>query len=378
MTVPFLRFHPTLAPMLWARLDAPERARLSAAHRQTYYALSYDLYQEDTRNPHQARAIAWRELPNLLHAVHAAFDAGDPDAVDFADNVNRFLGYFGLKQEAERLSAKAQAAAGEAGSRAWYLAQSNRGEQLLAAGQVAEATQVFQAIHEQLGDTPTFERAKILVNLGRCFGAAGRPDLAAQTASKALAVCGQLKQNDDVKRKRGVCLTDLADALAEQGKYAEARQAYQDGLKVYEELNDLRGQGVTLGQLGSLAIRESNLPEAAERFRAALALFQQLREPASEAVVWHQLGMVFQEARQWDEAERHYREAARIKEENGIIAGPNGATTTWGQLATLSAQIGKSDAAEMWFGKALQGFKIGNEEVNVARTLSNLANLLQT
>ncbi len=69
VTVPFLRFHPTLAPMLWARLDAAERERLTTVHRQRYYALSRYLYREDQRNPHQARAVAWRELPNLLHAV---------------------------------------------------------------------------------------------------------------------------------------------------------------------------------------------------------------------------------------------------------------------------------------------------------------------
>ena len=160
VTVPFLRFHPTLAPMLWARLDAAERERLTTAHRQRYYALSGYLYQEDRRHPHQARAIAWQELPNLLHAVHAALDAGDPDAVDFADNVNRFLStIFGLKQEAERLAKKAQTPAPDAGSKAWFMAQSNRGEQLLEAGQVAEAAQVFQAILQQLGDTPTYKRA---------------------------------------------------------------------------------------------------------------------------------------------------------------------------------------------------------------------------
>ena len=39
-----------------------------------------------------------------------------------------------------------QAASSDEGSRAWYLAQSQRGEQLLAAGRAAEAAQVFQAI----------------------------------------------------------------------------------------------------------------------------------------------------------------------------------------------------------------------------------------
>ena len=376
VTVPFLRFHPTLAPMLWARLDAAERERLTTAHRQRYYALSGYLYQENTRNPHQARAIAWRELPNLLHAVHAALDAGDPDAVDFADNVNRFLGYFGLKQEAERLSARAQQAAPDAGSQAWFLAQSNRGEQLLEAGQVAEAAPVFQAILQQLGDTPSHERAVTLGRLGRCFRAGGRPDLAAQSAREAVTVCDKLEPSDGVKRQRGLLLTDLADALAEQGKFAEARQAYQETLKVIEKLNDLRSQGVVLSQLGTLAMREGNLAEAAERYRAALALFQQLREPASEAVIWHQLGRVFQEARQWDEAERHYRESARIKEENGIISGPNGATTTWFHLAIVSENAGKPDAAELWYRKATMGDRNADDRVGLSKDLSSLASLL--
>ena len=374
--VPFLRFHPTLAPMLWAQLDAAERTQLSAAHRQRYYALSGYLYHEDSRNPHQARAIAWRELPNLLHAVHAALDIGDPDAVDFADNVNLFLGkYFGFKQEAQSLAARVQKTSPEAGSRAWYLAQSNHGEQFLAASQVAEAAQIFQAILQQLGDTPSYERAATLGQLGRCFQAGGRPDLAAQAADDAIVVCTQLKQTDGIKQHRATMLKDKADALAQQGKYAEARKAYEDGLKVVAELNDLRGQGVILGQLGTLAMGEGNLQEAADRHRAALPLFQQLREPAMEAVAWHQLGMVFEKARQWDEAERHYRESARIEEERGNLAG---AAQTWNQLALVNENAGKPDAAEMWYRKAIKGKRKHDTRASLSRSLSNLAVLLQT
>jgi hypothetical protein len=46
---PFLRFHPTLAPMLWAGLEADERDALTTAHRQRYYALANYLYHEDSR-----------------------------------------------------------------------------------------------------------------------------------------------------------------------------------------------------------------------------------------------------------------------------------------------------------------------------------------
>src|SRR5262249_30939372 len=269
---------------------------------------------------------ALRELPNLLHAVHAALDEADPEAVNFVNSVNRFLDVFRLKQESEALVAKAQAAAGEAGSQAWYLAQLNRGEQLFNAGRASDAAEVLRVVREKLGGTPSYNRATTLARLGRCFRAGGRPDLAERHARDAIAVLGQLEQTDDVKRERGACLTDLADALRYQGRYAEARQTYEGGLKVDEELGDLRGQGVSLGQLGTLAMLEGKLDEAAERYRAALALFQQLGEPAMEAVAWHQLGVVFQEARRWDEAERHYRESARIKEQQGNLAG---AAQTW-------------------------------------------------
>ena len=357
------------------RNSTPRSGPGERRHRQRYYASRLSL-QEDIRNPHQARAIAWRELPNLLHAVHAALDAGDPDAVDFADNVNKFLGNFGLKQEATRLAAKAQAAAGEAGSQAWFLAQSNRGEQLLEAGQVAEAAQIFQAILAQLGDAPRYERALTLGRLGRCLSAGGRPDLAAQAADDAIAVCDQLEPSDSVKRHRGALLTDKATALRHQGKYAEARRAYEDSLAVKREIGgDQRGEGVVLGQLGTLAMQEGDLPEAAERYRTALALFQRLREPAMEAVAWHQLGMVFEKAQQWDEAEQHYREAARIKEERGNLAG---AARTWNQLASVNQNAGKPDAAEMWYRKAIEVDRAMGNPKELAPDLNNLANLLRT
>ncbi len=290
VTVPFLRFHPTLAPMLWAQVDSSEQGRLSHAHRQQYYGLANYLYQEDARNPHQARAIAYRELPNLLHAVQAALAESDPDAVDFADSVTRFLSIFGLPREVAALAARSQAAAGELGSRSWYLTQSNRGEQLLAAGQAQEAAEVFREVLRHLQEAPSFERALTLGRLGRCYIAGGRPDLAEREYENVLAVLGRLPHSDAVKRERGVRLTGLADVLGHQGRYAEAREKYEEGLEIKKDLDDLRGQGVSLGQLGTLAMREGNLEEAVARYQDALILFQQLQEPTHEAIAWASVG----------------------------------------------------------------------------------------
>lgn len=373
VTVPFLRFHPTLAPMLWAQVSLEEQAALGHAYRQHYYGLVDYLYAEDKCNPHQARAIAFQELPNLLRAVHSTLDNGNPEAVDFADSITRFLSVFGFLRETAVLVSRSQAMAGEPGTSSWYLAQSNRGQQLFEAGLSQEAVEVFREVLSRLEEAPSYERALTLNHLGRCYGQGGRADLAERAYRDGLAVVDQLEPSDDVKRQRGYLLTDLANVLTEQGRYADARRAYQEGLD--QKLGDLRGQGVSLMQLGTLAMFEGDIKESVERYGGALALFQQLQEPAAEAAVWHQLGMAFEEARQWDEAERHYRESALIKEMLGNLAG---AAQTWNHLAIVNEAAGKPAAAETWYRKAIEGSRQAGDVFTTARVLGNFADLLSS
>lgn len=370
---PFLRFHPTLAPMLWAALEADERDALTLAHRQRYFALAGYLYSEDAKNPHQARAIARRELPNLLHAVHGALDAGDADAVDFADSVNRFLNNFGMTREAARLTRRAEQAGGHRGSHAWYLAQSNRGEQLLASGRVAEAAAIFADILETLDDQYSYNRALTLSRLGRCYAAGGRPDMAEQAYRQGIAVTEQLEASNQVKGHRGALHTDLADVVMYQGRFAEAREHYERGLEIVRELNDVRAQGVSLGQLGTLALQEGDLAESVRRYHEALELFRRLGEPAMEAVAHHQLGTAFVAAHQWEQAEQHYRESARLEEQRGNLAA---ASRSWNQLAAISQSAGKPEAAETWYRKAIEVGRHTGDIPGLANRLSNFAVLL--
>ncbi|MCC7360822.1 MAG: tetratricopeptide repeat protein, partial [Anaerolineales bacterium] len=368
---PFLRFHPTLAPLLWAQLDGTEQGALTTAHRRRYYALAGYLYNQDTPNPEQARAIARRELPNLLYAVDGALAAGEDFAIDFVNSVNKFLRFFGLNRVAADLNERVVS---DAGPDVWFLAQSNQGKQLLDVGRIAESIPLFTQILERLGDAPSYQRAVSLSMLGRCYAAGGRPDLAATHYRESIAVTEQLAQDDGVKRHRSILHTDLADVLCDQGYFGEARANYEAGLKIDNELNDLCGQGVILGQLGTLAMQEGNLAEAVQRYHVALDLFRRLNEPASEAVVQHQLGMAFQTAEQWEQAEQHYRESARLKEQLGDLAA---VARTWNNLALVTENAGKVAAAEGWYRKAIAGMQNPPSGDRGAKCLSNLAGLLQ-
>ena len=377
--VPFLKFHPTLAPVLWPQLSAAEQADLLARHRQRYYQLSGQMYREDSKNPLFARAIVRRELPNLLMAVNGALAAGDADAAEFVAKVSKFLGNFGLKQDQQVLTDKLAQVVGEVGSRGWYLARSNQGEALYGAGGHVEAVAVFEEILAGLGaahdSEPSYERCTTLSRLGRCFRAQGQAGQAERHYRRGLAVAAQLEQSEGVKRQRGVLHTELADVLRAVGDFAGAKASYEAALEIDEELGDSRGAAVDQGQLGTLAMVQGELSEAATRHQAALQTFQQLGEPAAEATAWHQLGMVYQEARQWDEAERHYRESARIEEARGNLAA---AAQTWNQLALVNKGAGRVAAAIAWYEKAIEGGKSAGDWLPTARALNNLANLLQS
>ena len=115
----------------------------------------------------------------------------------------------------------------------------------------------------------------------------------------------------------------------------------------------MRDQGVTLGQLGTLAMLEGKLDEAlddvtAPRWRCSSnSASRPWRRSSGINSAWS-----IEEAQQWDEAERHYREAARIQEETTATSPAR--LQTWNQLAVVSQDAGKPEAAESWYRKAIE------------------------
>ncbi|MDD3326480.1 MAG: tetratricopeptide repeat protein [Zoogloea sp.] len=373
VTPPFLRFHPTLAPLLWQELDADARQRLGLAHRQRYAGLAAYLYQEDTPHPEAARAIADRELPNLLAALQRVFDAMDADAVDFADSVLRFLRIFGRKREADEIQERVNHQAGEMGSDAWYLAESGRGEQLHEAGRPGEAIRCFKRILAQLPDAPNYGRAVTLCRLARSHHEAGNTAAAEAFARQALEQTEALARNQQVLRHLAVCHTEFADILTALGRYQEAREHYQQSWTIKSEINDTRGQAVVAAQLGSLALAQEDFPEAIQRYQDALTTFDSLGEHDVVASCQHQLGLILQTQGKWIAAERHYRQAAERKIRLGDEAGAAG---TWSNLANVCRLQGRGAQAEQWYRQALAVMEKTGHTANEAGIRNNLAGLL--
>ncbi len=372
VAAPYLKFHPALAPALWERLSDPEKEDLAARHRAVYYRLSGKLYHQDDREPHAARAVARRELPNLLFSVKAALAAGEEDAVDFVDKVNKILGIFGLLRDRDDLIEKAERGAWP-GTKAWFLAKSNKGQALFGAGLFREAEAIFLDILDTMEDAPSYERCITMGRLGCCLLDSGRPAVAVKVFREGIVLAEALQQSNSIRRMTGTIQTNLADSLADLGDFSGARCAYEASLKIDMEFGDLRGAAVSNAQIGTLSIREGNFEEAERQYREALQFFRRLNEPASEATIQHQLCILYYKTQKWQDAEAACRESARLAESMGNHVH---AAETYSTLADLMVAVGRPAEAETWYRRSIDIFEASGNRVHFSKTCNNLAVLL--
>jgi tetratricopeptide (TPR) repeat protein len=390
VNVPFIHFHPTLAPYLRTQFialsGATEGSEVEARYRNIYYRFANQLYKEDTQHPMQARAIVLRELPNLKRALKRTLTASALDeAVTFAECINRFLDYFGRWRERDEITAEVERAVNSNQlsvvsdgkiTKPQFVMETGRGERLLQQGRAGEAEKIFRALLLRLEGEADYDtrddQAMILGYLGRCLRAKGNPSVAVDYYRRAIALEETLDQTENIRRDVATNHNDIADVLTAMGQYADAKNEYETALKFMREIHDDRSEGAILGQLGTLAMKQGDLNEARKRYLEVLEMRQRSGELQGQAIYWHQLGRVAQEVRDWDEAERCYKESIAIDEKIGDFQGAAQTCTTLGNVANSA---GRQDEAERWHKKAIEYAEPLDDKQYLAMYYNNLANL---
>lgn len=371
---PFVRFHPTLAPMLWGELAETDRASLSEAFRTRYAIVAAYLYDEDDRQASHAREIARREVLNLLHAVALAMDAEDPGVAALGERVTFFLRVLGLTKEAEALIGRLRRKASERGSEAWVLAHSAHAERLIETGRPDEADDILLDVIDAIGPAPSHARALAHSRLARCRTRQGRYGDAERLLGEALGVCDALAGDaPEIKLLRRRCTSELGNVLLSQERFGEARECYERSRVLAGELGDERGIAVCTGQLGSVALREGNYAEAERAYLETIEAFTRLNEPSGLATIWHQLGSLYGRIPLLEQAESCLRESARIEESLGNL---HGAAQSWAYLATVMRRAGNESGAETWFRKAIEAFRAVQNPYGEAAVNFQLASML--
>jgi tetratricopeptide (TPR) repeat protein len=392
IAVPFLHFHPVLVPFLQGQYGRGD-AGLLARYVLHYPALAIALAGSDYRRPYAVRALVRRELPNLRRTVDLLIEIGEVEAVsDMAHRIAQFLKIFGLERERDELLQRVTKVVAthtqtdEALTEAEWSHEYDLAENEYDSGNLRAAIDRFTTLLRRIEAQPesmglgkaSYAHCMALYWLARCLSADGQPVAAERRLHDALAIIDALLEQypdeQSYMRQHGVILAELGDILRAQGRFAEAQKAYEERLKVNEQLGSQRSQAVALTQLGTLALIQRNYAEAQLRYRRALDLFHHLGESQMEAVVWHQQGALAEIQEVWADAERYYRESLAIEERLGNEAG---AALTCTQLAMVTERSGRPAEAEGWCKRALGlDERIHPGSPSHARDLNTLARLL--
>jgi len=412
---PFLYFHPVLIPYLRSLRHATDK-ELYDRYVSIYISLALKLRGEDYHYPLAVRAVTWRELPNLRRTLELLLDEGNVGAASIlADLIVWFLDCFGLWRERDALWRRLAEAAAVKGSQGGetltaeeYLREMGRGEYEFDKGDLRAAYARFATLLTRADALPeggelapgSHQYSRILQSLALCLRNSGKPSSAEtllkramelwsphlKDSKKPLAAEAQLGEEKDwdkflkrdeeeqVIRHQATLLRDLGSVLRYQGKYLQAREVYQEGLQLAEQLADLSIQGSVRIHLGNLAVEQKAYDEARSQFSFALELLQTLGEPTREATVWHNLGAIELEQNKWTEAERCFRQSLILAEQGGDIAK---AASCYHNLGRIAKDQERSIEAEGWYKRALVLLEQIQPDSSLSkRTYSILADLL--
>jgi len=363
VTVPYLKIHPAIGSRM---LPSKEQQALKKRYCQGYYEFSSFLYEQDNKNPYQARAIEQRELSNLLQALHDSLETGEEWGSRFANQVKSFLVDFGLVAELDDVVAETQ-------SQDWFIARSEEAEQLYSTCDYHEAQAKFQEIIDQLENTNNADRCVALGWLGRCMAEQDDLEEALDCFKQGLEELEELESSPQVRQETGYMQSYLGAVLKETGDNSGAKQAYEAALPIIQEIGDTQTEAVIQDQLGSLETLQGNLPKAERYHRDALKRMQALNTLELEAQSLHNLATVYHKAKHWKAAAEVYQKAANLFEEQQDMIS---AAQNWAKFARMSQKAGNMTDAEKGYRKAIEKYKAVENWSKLSSAYRNLAKLL--
>jgi tetratricopeptide (TPR) repeat protein len=350
--VPYLNFHPTLAPTLWTGLSSKEQKQLKERYSHGYQEFSEFLY--NLENPYQARFIEQRELPNLLQAAYESLDTGKAWALGFADKVKSFLADFGLKSDDKKFIELNDDSNNNCDCD-WFTKKSEEADEYYSRCQYLEAQEAYEDILEALKDQePNYDSSVALGWIGRCMAEHGKFDEAIERFRKTLSELAKLETSPLVERQQATIQSYLAAVLKEKGDTSTAITAYEKALSMMKAIKDQHQEAVMETEIALLLISQDDLVKAERFLHHALGLFKSLNQPEFEAETWSYLGNLYTKAKQWKAAIQAHTKAANLFEAETVYSS---AAENWEKLAEINESLGNQQDADIAYMKAIKSYK---------------------
>jgi tetratricopeptide (TPR) repeat protein len=386
---PHLTLNPALSPYLRRELDPTEREALMIRWRTAMRHYVDFLERQLHQSAEVAATLTLLELPNLIALLKHAQSAGDAEVtIRLATSLYRLL-KSGDKPRLLVFVGEARDAAAAAVSGSWnharFQVQRNRIEQLLQSGHLAEALdsaqqllQNAQAAGENAYLYADYDLAMSYIALAEVLDFVGGSEQALRLVGEARKRFEAIEMEDDSWEATTMvthCLVQTSECLLGLGRFDEAAAVLEEGIQRAEKLGDERSAAQQIGTLGDVRAEQRRFQEALEAYEDARERVTRLEEPASVAVIWHQTGMAYEAAGQPEAAEDSYRQALSIWVRLGNV---DGQAKTLGALGDLyDTALGRAEEATAFYRQAVSKFVESGDRGRESATRRNLAETLR-
>lgn len=182
--------------------------------------------------------------------------------------------------------------------------------------------------------------------------------------------------NDPMTQKRPLFRSKFYNAYGalsqSKSDYVSAINYYQNGLKINERYNDMKGQAVMLGNIGSIYIKLQQNETALNYLRKCLAALKKINDEYNQASVYNNMCIIHSSLQQFDLAMQYAKKSTEIYTKfNDKI----GLTYCYANIAAIYEKQGKNEDALVEYKKAAELAKETDNLNEYAITLAECGNI---
>jgi tetratricopeptide (TPR) repeat protein len=182
----------------------------------------------------------------------------------------------------------------------------------------------------------------------------------------------------------GEAFNDLGVARFHLGRTAEAREAFERALRIFQKKRDRQGVGWSRANLAALAQREHRYSEAMRLYRESLSSFRRRADESNVAAGLTNMGLIHEARGEYGPAERLHREALtrslRLGDAWGVATALNNlgnALTQQGKYREALTHYEKSRGIALRLGDRRLGAKSLSNQALVQESLGRIGEALR-
>ncbi|WP_182482758.1 tetratricopeptide repeat protein [Calidithermus roseus] len=179
-----------------------------------------------------------------------------------------------------------------------------------------------------------------------------------------------LPLNDIPPRLHAKALNALAERAKDQGDYAQALQAQQEALDLWQRLEDSAEVAGALHSLGTIVREQGNFDQALAYFEESLRLRRELDDRYGIATTLNDIGVVYGYRGQFEASRPYFEESLARKRE---IGDRRGIAYALGNLGQVLSELGEGAAARALTEESLAIKRELGDQQGIAVSLVNLA-----